>query len=71
MHNYQTVQKLLKRGNQKMHIDCLTRMKVLMEEVQILRGRLQQHDTGHIATAINVLEVRVHEIENNIREKMK
>lgn len=55
----------------KMHIDCLTRMKVLMEEVQILRGRLQQHDTGHIATAINVLEVRVHEIENNIREKMK
>ena len=40
-----------------MHIDCLTRMKVLMEEVQILRGRLQQHDTGHIATAINVLEV--------------
>ena len=54
-----------------MHIDCLTRMKVLMEEVQILRGRLQHHDTGHIATAINVLEVRVHEIENNIREKMK
>ena len=54
-----------------MHIDCLTRMKVLMEEVQILRGRLQQHDTGNIATAINVLEVRVNEIENNIREKMK
>tara|TARA_Y100000361_G_C11111296_1_gene317720 strand:+ start:39 stop:179 length:141 start_codon:yes stop_codon:yes gene_type:complete len=46
-------------------------MKVLMEEVQILRGRLQQHDTGNIATAINVLEVRVNEIENNIREKMK
>jgi len=54
-----------------MHIDFLIRLKVLMEEVQILRGRLQEHDTGNIATAINVLEVRIDEIENAIRAKMK
>jgi len=54
-----------------MHIDEVTRLKVLMEEIQVLKSRIQQHDTGNIHTAINVLEVRIDEIENNIREKMK
>ena len=54
-----------------MHIDCLTRLKVLMDEIHILTSKLQEHDTGHISTAITVLKVRVDEIETNIREKMK
>ena len=54
-----------------MHIDCLTRLKVLMEEIQILKKRLQEHDTGNINTAISVLQNRVDEIEINIREKMQ
>ena len=53
-----------------MHIDELTRLKVLMEEVYILTSRLQEHDTGHISTAINVLKGRVDEVENSIREKI-
>ena len=54
-----------------MHIDELTRLKVLMQEVHILTSRLQEHDTGHISTTITVLKVRIDEIETNIREKMK
>ena len=54
-----------------MHIDEVTRLKVLMEEIQTLRSRIKQHDTGNIQTAINVLEVRIDEIENAIRAKMK
>ena len=54
-----------------MYIDEVTRLKVLMEEIQILRSRLKQHDTGNINTAIHVIEVRIDEIENAIRAKMK
>ena len=54
-----------------MHIDEVTRLIVLMEEIHILRSRLKQHDTGNINTAIHVIEVRIDEIENAIRAKMK
>ena len=54
-----------------MHIDEITRMKVLMEEIQVLKSKIKQHETGNIHTTINVLEVRVDEIENAIRAKMK
>ena len=37
-------------------------MFALMEEVRVLVGRLEPHDTGHIHTTINVLNDRVEEI---------
>ena len=37
-------------------------MFALMEEVRVLVGRLEPHDTGHIHTTINVLNARVEEI---------
>ena len=37
-------------------------MFALMEEVRVLVGRLEKHDTGHIHTAIGVLNARVEEI---------
>tara|TARA_B100000287_G_scaffold122092_1_gene113886 strand:- start:12565 stop:12759 length:195 start_codon:yes stop_codon:yes gene_type:complete len=47
------------------------RIMVLMEEIAILKTKLQPHDTGHIRTAISVLEERVeelqHELENQLR----
>jgi len=33
-----------------------------MNEVRVLVGRLEKHDTGHIHTAIGVLNARVEEI---------
>ena len=38
------------------------RMTVLEDEIKILRSRIQPHDTGHLQTAISVLEDRVDEL---------
>jgi hypothetical protein len=37
-------------------------MFALMEEVRVLVGRLEPHDTGHLHTAIGVLNSRVEEL---------
>ena len=44
------------------------RLVMLMEEIAILKSRLQPEDTGHIHTTINTLESRVEEIRNNLVE---
>ena len=41
----------------------LTHMEHLVREVETLRARLQPHDTGHIHTAINVMENRISELK--------
>jgi hypothetical protein len=38
-------------------------IKALRREISVLKGRLQPHDTGHIHTAISVLQHRVEELE--------
>ena len=42
------------------------RLVMLMEEIAILKSRLQPQDTGHIHTTISTLESRVEEIRNNL-----
>ena len=37
-------------------------VKALELEIAILKSRLQPHDTGHLHTAINVLQARIDEI---------
>ena len=37
-------------------------IKVLRKEVEILTSRLEPHDTGHLHTAINVLNSRIDEM---------
>ena len=44
--------------------------RALREEINVLKERLQPHDTGHIHTTINTLEERVKEI-NKLLEKNK
>ena len=36
----------------------------LKEEVEVFRSRIEPHDTGHLYTAISVLEHRIEELEN-------
>tara|TARA_B100000287_G_C19977134_1_gene520915 strand:- start:228 stop:401 length:174 start_codon:yes stop_codon:yes gene_type:complete len=49
-----------------MLIKEVDRLVMLMEEIAILKSRLQPHDTGHIHTTINTLESRVEEIRNSL-----
>ena len=38
------------------------RLAVLQDEIEIYKSRLQPHDTGHLHTAISVIERRIKEI---------
>ena len=41
----------------------------LVHEIEILKERLQPHDTGHISTAISVLQQRVIEMQKEIDDE--
>lgn len=43
-------------------IDDLTRLKILTQEIELLHSRFEPHDTGHLRTAVSVLESRCLEI---------
>lgn len=47
------------------------RIMVLMEEIAILKTKLQPHDTGHIRTAISVLEERVEELQYELENQLR
>ena len=44
--------------------DNYIHMKILEAEVGVLRSRFQEHDTGNLRTAVNVLENRIKELQN-------
>ena len=37
----------------------------LKEEIELLKSRIEPHDTGHLYTTIGTLEHRVEELTNN------
>lgn len=43
-------------------VDSWTYVKVLQQEIEYLKSQFQDHDTGHLRTAVNVLENRVREL---------
>ena len=40
------------------------RLAVLQDEIEILKSKLEPHDTGHLHTAISVITDRIEEIKN-------
>ena len=48
-----------KADNQKDFSGNLIRINILQEEVEYAKSQLQEHDTGHIYTAISWLENRI------------
>ena len=42
----------------------------LQREITVLSSRLEEHDTGHIHTAISVLKHRVEELESQIEKEL-
>jgi hypothetical protein len=49
-----------------MLVSELDRMVILMEEIAILKSRIQPEDTGHLYTTISTLESRVLEIKEKL-----
>ena len=47
------------------------RLGYLAEEIGILKTRIQERGTGHIRTAINVLENRVSELKEKLNNEVK
>ena len=41
-------------------------IQALIAELDVLKSRVEPHDTGHILTAISVLEERVKELLNEL-----
>ena len=48
----------------------MNHVRALKEEINVLKERIQPHDTGHIHTTISTLEERIQEI-NKLLEKSK
>ena len=44
--------------------------KSLLREIEILHSRIEEHDTGHIHTAISVLKHRVEELNGQIEKEL-
>ena len=40
------------------------RLAVLQDEIEILKSKLEPHDTGHLHTAISVITHRIDQIKN-------
>jgi len=53
-----------------MRNDKVGHLMALIDEVDVLKNRLQPHDTGHIHTTINVLEHRITEVTEEIKSEM-
>ena len=50
----------------------LNHMNFIIKEIGMLRGKIRDHDTGHIHTTINTLENRVNEIQSDmLKEEAK
>ena len=44
----------------------MNHVRALQEEINVLKERIQPHDTGHIHTTINTLEQRVQEMNEEL-----
>ena len=44
--------------------DRVAHVEALRDEIEVLKSRFEDHDTGHLKTAVSVLEGRVKELES-------
>lgn len=44
--------------------DRVNHVQALSDEVEVLKSRLQEYDTGHLHTTISVLEARIRELNS-------
>ena len=49
-----------------MDYDSLLTLRVLENEIRVLRSKIMPEDSGHIFTAISVLKERIEELEKSL-----
>jgi hypothetical protein len=49
-----------------MNYDTLVTLKVLQQEISVLRTKIMPEDSGHIYTAISVIKDRIQELEQEL-----
>ena len=49
-----------------MNYDGLITLKVLEQEIKVLKSKIMPEDSGHIFTTISVLKDRIEEIEQSL-----
>ena len=52
--------------NNESNLATVDKIIVLVEEISVLKSRYTEHDTGHLRTAVGVLENRVQELRERI-----
>jgi hypothetical protein len=53
---------------EELNMKTQTKIKVLKEEISILKSRIEPHDTGHLYTTIDTLKWRVKELKGQLGE---
>tara|TARA_Y100001963_G_scaffold64763_1_gene90192 strand:- start:2168 stop:2341 length:174 start_codon:yes stop_codon:yes gene_type:complete len=54
--------------NNESNLLTVDKIMVLMEEIAVFKSRFKDTDTGHLRTAVNVLENRVKELRDRIHD---
>jgi len=54
-------------GNES-NLASVDKIIVLMEEISVIKSRYTESDTGHLRTAVSVLENRVQELRDKIHD---
>ena len=49
-----------------MNYDTLVTLRVLQQEISVLRTKIMPEDSGHIYTAISVIKDRIQELEQEL-----
>ena len=49
-----------------MNYDTLVTLRVLQQEISVLRTKIMPEDSGHIYTALSVIKDRVQELEQEL-----
>jgi len=52
--------------NNESNLATVDKIIVLVEEISVLKNRYTDHDTGHLRTAVSVLENRVQELRERV-----
>ena len=56
---------MVHNGNES-NLATVDKIIVLVEEIAVLKSRYTDHDTGHLRTAVSVLENRVQELREMV-----
>ena len=54
--------------NNESNLITVDKIIVLMEEIAVLKSRFEDTDTGHLRTAVNVMENRIQELRSRIHD---